>query len=992
MTHQGLLRFTDEIVPNQSGGRRFGMRSLISPSYRNVLWDTAAGLLSVVLLAAPVASAQNPVVVATVPVGNAPVQLTVNPTTNQVYVNGVTHRRAKSATGTPTTTTLSSSPNPSSFGQQVTFTAQVSAGSETPPDGEIVTLSSGSAVLGPGVLIGGAATLTTSLLPGGASSITASYPGDATFQGSTSAPLSQQVQVTGTAVNVTWAADPPLNETFTATVTGPNGTPTGSVTFNVGSTVLGTSTLSGGIATLIVAALTVGSNTVTANYSGDENNSPASAWTTQTFVMPYNATMYIQQEGGTGAATTEFGTGTWPTNFVEDYSGLPSNPDPPGQVLVGSFDAGTIVNFGMYTVFGSQIGWAFSDEVGSNQAALISYADTENSLGLNHSITQQTSSTTWVLWLDDALSYLYDDNNHDVIMEIILVPSNLAPTTTTLTSSLNPSNYGQPVTFTATVTSSSGTPTGTVIFYNGSTQIGSATLSNGSASLSTSYLPVGSDPITAAYQGSSSYAASASAVLNQVVNGITTATSLSSSLNPSTYGQLVTFAATVTSGSGPPTGTVIFYNGTTAIGSATLSSGSASTSTSSLPAGSNAITAAYQGSGGFAPSTSAVLTQVVSLANTTTALASSVDPVKVGQYVTYTATITGQYGGAVTGTLTFQDDGTTVATVGVSNNQAAFTTKYKEAGVQVVTATYSGDSNYQGSASSVFKEDVGKVPYESKTIVATSGSPSLYGEPVTFTVTVTSKDGAIPDGETVTFYANSKEIGTGATSGGLATFTTSSLAAKSYTIRATYSGDSTFKESSGKVTQVVTAYPTSTTLTSSLNPSTYGQTVTWTATVTSNGGPVPTGKVKFTGVGGAPKLNGSGVATLTKQWLNAATYSVVAEYVGDDASAPSDSATLDQVVNPAATATVVTSSPNPSSQGQSVTFTATVTTSTGVNSAGTVTFTAGGTTLGTATLSANVASISASTLPVGTTVVQATYNGETDFTGSSGKVTQTVNP
>ena len=48
MTHQGLLRFTDEIVPNQSGGRRFGMRSLISPSYWNVLWHTAAGLLSVV--------------------------------------------------------------------------------------------------------------------------------------------------------------------------------------------------------------------------------------------------------------------------------------------------------------------------------------------------------------------------------------------------------------------------------------------------------------------------------------------------------------------------------------------------------------------------------------------------------------------------------------------------------------------------------------------------------------------------------------------------------------------------------------------------------------------------------------------------------------------------------------------------------------------------------------------------------------------------------
>lgn len=375
---------------------------------------------------------------------------------------------------------------------------------------------------------------------------------------------------------------------------------------------------------------------------------------------------------------------------------------------------------------------------------------------------------------------------------------------------------------------------------------------------------------------------------------------------------------------------------------------------------------------------------------TASTLASSVNPVPVNQYVTYTASVTSQYGTA-TGTVKFQDKGMTIAAARVSNNQATFTTKYGAAGVQVMTATYSGDLNNQGSTSSTFMEDVGKVPYVSKTTVATSGSPSLYGQPVTFTGTVTSALGAIPDGETVTFYADSKEIGTGTTNGGVATFTASSLPAKTYTIRATYSGDSTFRWSAGKVTQVVTPYSTTTTLTSSLNPSTYGQTVTWTATVTSNGGPVPTGKAKFAGVGGVATLSG-GVARMNKTWLNAATYAITAEYGGDDASAPSDSAALNQVVNPAATTTTVTSSANPSSQGQSVTFRATVTTSTGVNSAGTVTFTAGGTTLGTATLSANVASVSTSALPAGTTVVQATYNGETDFTGSSGTVTQTVNP
>lgn len=563
-------------------------------------------------------------------------------------------------------------------------------------------------------------------------------------------------------------------------------------------------------------------------------------------------------------------------------------------------------------------------------------------------------------------------------------------TTSTLTSSTNPSAYGQSVTFTATVTSSSGTPTGTVVFYDGSTAIGSAALANGSTSISTSSLPLGSNSITAAYQGSGGFLPSTSAVLTQVVNANTTATSLSSSLNPSLYSQSVSFVAMVTSGFGTPIGTVIFYNGTTAIGSAALSNGSASVSTSSLPIGSNSITAAYQGSSGFAPSTSTVLTQIVNLAKTTTALASSVNPVPVDKWVTYTATVTSQYGTA-TGTVTFQDNGATVATVSVSNNQATFTTKYKAAGVQLMTATYSGDSNNLGSTSSVFMEEVGKVPYASETTVGTSGSPSLYGQPVTFTATVTSKDGAIPDGETVTFYARSEEIGTGTTNGGVATFTTSSLAGGTYTIKAEYSGDATFKESSGTVRQVVSRYATTTTISSSPNPSTYGQTVTWTATVTSTGPYVPTGKVRFIGIHSA-MLSG-GVATLSAIcWLNAGTYAITAKYEGDEASEPSTSAALSQVVNPAATTTTVTSSANPSSQGQSVTFTATVTTSTGVNSAGTVTFTAGGTTLGTATLSANVASVSTSALPVGTTVVLATYNGETDFTGSSGTVTQTVNP
>jgi hypothetical protein len=573
-------------------------------------------------------------------------------------------------------------------------------------------------------------------------------------------------------------------------------------------------------------------------------------------------------------------------------------------------------------------------------------------------------------------------------VSIFLQTPGLPPTSTTLASSLNPSNFGQSVTFTATVSSSSGTPTGTVIFYDGSTSLGSAMLASGKASLSTSSLGAGSHSVTAAYQGSSSFAASTSAALNQVVNGATTTTSLASSLNPSVYWQNVTFTAVVSSGSGTPTGTVIFYDGSTSLGSATLVSGNASLSSSSLVAASHSITAAYQGSGAFGTSTSVPLNQIVGSATTTSALSSSVNPARIKQDVTYTATVTSEFGGTATGTVTFQDDGTFVNRA-LSGNQATYTTSYSAGGLHSIIATYSGDANNAGSTSNPLSEEIDGKLVASTTTVTTSESPSFIGQTITFTATVTSKGGPIPDGEQVTFEDGSVAIGVGTTASGVATFSTASLGASKHTIKAIYSGDGNFKASTGKVTQIVDKYTTTTVLVSSLNPAMYGQGMTFTATVTSSG-PVPTREVKFTGIGEAT-LSG-GVATITKTQMRAGTHAITAEYLGDDVSLPSKSSVLDEVVNPASTTATITSSANPSSSGQTVTFAATVTSSTGLAPFGNVTFTAGTTTLGTVTLKDATASIATATLPVGTTTVTATYNGAAGFTGSSASLTQTVEP
>ena len=120
------------------------------------------------------------------------------------------------------------------------------------------------------------------------------------------------------------------------------------------------------------------------------------------------------------------------------------------------------------------------------------------------------------------------------------------------------------------------------------------------------------------------------------------------------------------------------------------------------------------------------------------------------------------------GSVTFQDGGSTIATVPLANNRAACTATYTKGGYRKIAAIYSGDFRNLGSTSATLREYIKAIT--SKTVVNTSGSPSFAGQPVTFTATVTSNSGTIPDGDLVTFYDFSTAIGTRATTGGVATF------------------------------------------------------------------------------------------------------------------------------------------------------------------------------------------------------------------------------
>jgi hypothetical protein len=279
---------------------------------------------------------------------------------------------------------------------------------------------------------------------------------------------------------------------------------------------------------------------------------------------------------------------------------------------------------------------------------------------------------------------------------------------TTTTASIT---FGQPVTFVITVSPippNSGTPTGNVTVTAAGTPL-VLTLSGGQASFTTSTLPVGQDAILASYNGDNNFNAASGASFTESVSAPGTTITLTSSANPSVFGQLVTFTAVVSASSGTPTGTVNFaVDGGSAI-PASLNSGQATFSTAALGIGGHSITATYiPDNNNFTGSGPVSLTQNVSQGTTTTTLTSSPNPSTPGQPVTFTATVKVATGtGTPTGTVTFKDNGTPIGTGNlIPGGTATFTTSTLTTGSHNITAVYGGDTNFAGSTSAVLIQNV----------------------------------------------------------------------------------------------------------------------------------------------------------------------------------------------------------------------------------------------------------------------------------------------
>ncbi len=562
---------------------------------------------------------------------------------------------------TPTTTSVASSPNHSTAGQTVTFTATVSSSSAT---GTVQFNIDGTAAGSPLTLTGGQAIFSTSALSIGTHTITATYSGDSNNLGSTSTALSFTVKVaTATKTSVTSSPNPSVTNKptwFTATVSPSN--VTGAVQFDIDNAAAGSPlTLTGGQAVLGVSTLSAGKHNVTAAYSGNSNYS--------TSLSP----VLTQTVNNAATATT--------TSVVSS-----ANPSTVGQAVaftatVSSSSATGTVQFNIDgTAAGSPLTLTGGQATFSTSALSIG----------THTITA---------------TYSGDSNNLGSTSTALTQTVNIATaTTTSVVSSANPSTVGQAVAFTATVSSSSAT--GTVQFNIDGTAAGSPlTLAGGQAVLGMSTLPAGTHNVTATYSGDANDAGSTSAVLTQTVNQVIgyTTTSVASSLNPSVADLSVNFTATVSPSTA--TGTVQFNIDGTATGSPlALTGGQAVLGMSALSAGTHTITATYSGDSNNLGSTSAALTQTVSQVITTTAVVSSHNPSTAGQAITFTAMVSSSI---ATGTVQFNIDGTAVGSpLTLAGGQAIFSTSTLSIGTHTITATYSGDTNDAGSTSTALTQTV----------------------------------------------------------------------------------------------------------------------------------------------------------------------------------------------------------------------------------------------------------------------------------------------
>jgi large repetitive protein len=852
----------------------------------------------------------------------------------------------------PSTVLLQASANPVQTGDSVYFTVTVSS-SGVIPTGQATLLDGTNQIGTINLQAGGVATFNVSNLSGGQHSITASYAGDNNNTAAVSAPLIETVTFVAAPTQTILIANinpvlagQPVVLTATVSLTNPGSTKgpiTGPVTFTDGNTIIGAGSVTGGMASITLSTLAIGKHSIIASYSG-----------LSAFAASTSAPLLLTVQPGT-------------TNTVLTPS---ANPTPAGGSLVlnASVTSNNIMPTGIVTFLDgtTPLGSAAVNQTG---LAALQVAPTALSVG-THSIT--------ALYSGDLLN---DGSFSGVLTETVA----LAVTTSTATSSLNPAPQGAPVTISATVTSSGGTPGGTVQFFDGSFILGTGTLdANGVATLATALLGLGTHSITVRYGGDPLDDISTSPTLSQVIVPATTTVTLSAAANPAVAGSPLVLMVVVQGTGSQPTGSITLQDGATTLGVQPIdSAGSATFTIASLAIGVHNLLALYSGDADHAPNNASAVERIVQA--TTTTLTSSAPTAFAGTRVTFAALVVGLNGQPLTGAVQLKDGAVVVATIPMATDgSAVFNSSTLSIGSHSLSAIYSGDTLDQVSSSIPLLQTVQIAP--TSTTLATSGNPSFAGSKLDLTASVTGS-GAPPTG-LVTFLDSGAVIGVIRVDGsGSATLSSKTLSPGTHNLTASYPGDANNRPSGSNAVSQSIVQQTILTIYSSANPAVFQSDVTITVTV-SGGLPAypPTGSVSlFDGgilVGSGP-INALATFHFTLHAPSLGQHTLTASYSGDANNNPSTSPAFNQNVTLTQTTVDFVSTASSLSAGDMVTFSAVVQGAGPKFPSGVVTFQSGATVLGSATLDASGLATLTFVPPQGNYNVVAQYPGDTLFARSN---------
>ena len=980
---------------------------------------------------------------------------TVTAPSNAGNSPGIIHFSGQVLTVQPTTLSLSSSQNPSLIGTAVTFTATVSAGGDT-TSGTVSFLNNGTPIAGCGDITEGSnqkAACSTTALPLGTSSISASYSGDANDASSVSPTILEVIKQPAT-IMLTASPNPAVvtaTVALTATATAATGTPTGTVTFYDGATVIGSANLnSGGIASFSTASLAVGTQSLTAQYSGDTTNAADTSRAVNEVVQQATTTTTLSSSGTTATvgtsvtftATVTSANGPTPAGTVEFMNGSivlgngTVSANGTATLVLSSLSPGT---YSIVAAYGADTDDATSSstpltetiqQISTTTALSASTNPISTGATLNLSVAVAATGTSSnggtlsgnVTFSEGPTVYgtVGINSAGDAILPITTLSTgshfilasysgntNYAPSTsavldeavlstatiTTLSSPAITTLAGETASFTAIVSSATAIPTGSVAFEEGGVSIGQAQLNaQGIATFSTRALAVGTQIITAIYGGNGNYNSSTSAALQHTVVLATPSLILTGPSTAVDAGTTFGLTATLSSNGAPPSGTLTLHNGATTIATQSVSAGGTfSFANLSLGVGTYQLTAAFSGDTDNASAVSVPVTLTVQLTPTVTALSSSVNPATLGQSLTFTATTAGGMP-TPTGAIVFLDGATVLGSSAVNTNgTATFITAALAFGTHSITANYGGDSDHAISISNALNE---KIVQPASALLSSSVNPAIFGANVLFTVKITGAGAQMPSG-TVAFRDGTLALGTVTLDNtGIATIQIATLPVGSDIITASYSGDTNYSSASASLTQTIQSATTQVTLGISQNPAIYATPVTFTSTVTGNGGIVQAGTVNFTDAGasiGSAALSSTGAAVLTVSTLTPGAHAIVANYSGETDIGASSSTPQALVVKELTTAALA-STANPTATLSSIVLSANVINSGVGEPTGAVTFTDGPNLLGTVTLNVSgLASLTVPSLGAGNHSLVASYAGDAEnFSSTSSSLIEGV--